>query len=211
VTVDAEGGVQQHAGEVGGRTAAARAVLHLRLVRLGMGGKLPQRLRRQVLARDQEKRHFRVQPDRREIGRRIVERILVERLARRMGPDVAEHELIAVGRGFRHAGGPGHPAGAADILHHHLLPQELAHAQREDASERIHRPAGGERHHHGDGPARPILRLSLRCRGDERCQRGNHPESRHCNLFRSAAHSGLMPACFTTSRQHACSARMNVR
>jgi hypothetical protein len=42
------------------------------------------------------------------------------------------------------AGGSGHPAGTADILYDHLLPEDLADALRHDASEHIGRTSSRE-------------------------------------------------------------------
>ena len=83
------------------------------------------------LARDQHQRQIGDQRDRREIGRRIVGRVLVERLVLRVGADVAEHELVAVGRRLGDARRAGHAAGAADVLDDHLLAEQLGQARRE--------------------------------------------------------------------------------
>ena len=74
-----------------------------------------------------------------------------------MGADIAEHELIAVGRRLRYPGAPGHAAGAADVFDDDLLAQKLGKAGGEDASDRVCRTAGGERNDHGHRPGRPVL------------------------------------------------------
>jgi hypothetical protein len=139
-----------------------RAVLHVLLIGFAIGDELLQILDRQILARDQQDRLLTDQRDGREVGHRIVERMLVVRLAMREGPGATEHELVSVGRSLRDAAGTGHAAGAADILDDHLLPKSLRQSRREYAADRIGRAAGGERNNHGHRPCRPILRRGSR-------------------------------------------------
>ncbi len=96
--------------------------------------------------------------DRREIGDRVVERLLVEHLAEGVRALVAEQEHRAVGRRLGDARGAVHAAGAADILDDHLLAEPLGQLLRHQAADEIDRAAGRERHHHGDRPRRPVLR-----------------------------------------------------
>ena len=177
--VHADRRVEQHTGEVRGGAAAARAVLHRRVVCPGMGNEFPKIGGGKILARDQHERDFRDQRDRRKIADCVVERGLVEGLTRGVGAEIAEQELVTVRGRFRHAGGSGHPTGAADVFHHHLLPQELAHAQRQDTPDGVHRPPGGKRHHQRHRPGRPVLRCRGCGRADERGSGGNHPDDRH--------------------------------
>jgi hypothetical protein len=107
------------------------------------------------------------QRHRREIGRRVVERVLVERLILRVGAVGAEHELIAVGRGFHDPVGPRHAAGAADILDDHLLPQDFGQPRRQNPAHGVGPAAGRERNHHGHRPARPALRRSVTGDGEQ--------------------------------------------
>ena len=146
--------VEQHAAEMRRRAGAGRAELHLGLVGLGVGDELLEVLGRQILAHGQHDRHLGEQRDRREIGLRIVERLLVERLALGMGADGAEHEGVAVGLGIGDALGAGHAAGAADVLDHDLLAENFAHARADHAAEHVGRAAGGERNDHGHRPGR---------------------------------------------------------
>src|SRR5262249_10520953 len=62
----------------------------------------------------------------------------------------------------------------------HLLAQALAELRREDARHDIERAAGGEWHHHGHRPGRPVLRRSGRAEGHERRSGGCKPHPRHC-------------------------------
>ena len=156
--VGAEHVVQQHAAKMRGRAGAGRAELHLALVLLGVGDELLEAVDRQVLAHRQDDRHLGEQRHRRELLDRIVERLLVERLALGMRADRAEHDLVAVGRRGRDALRAGHAACAADVLDHDLLAQDLAHARRHDTAEHVGRAAGRERNDHRDRTGRVVLR-----------------------------------------------------
>jgi hypothetical protein len=107
--VDADAVIQEHAAEMRRRTGARGAKLHMRLVRFGIGNKFFEIIGRQVLARDQHDRNFSSENYRREIGHGIVKRMLVSRLTLGVRVDVAEHELIAIRRGFSDTLRTGHP------------------------------------------------------------------------------------------------------
>ena len=89
-----------------------------------------------------------------------------------MGADGAEHHGVAVGRRIGDALGAGHAAGAADVLDHHLLAEDLAHARADHAAEHVGRTAGGERDHHGDRPGRIVLGAGVAVSADEAGQYG---------------------------------------
>ena len=97
--VDAHRRGQHHAAEMRGRADAGRAVVHPRGVGLGIGDELLQRLGREILAGDQHQRDFRDQPDRHEIGLRIVERLGAKQLRIGVGRERAEQRRVAVRRG----------------------------------------------------------------------------------------------------------------
>src|SRR5262249_31050060 len=88
---------------MGGPAYAGRAVLHFCLVCFCIGDELPQVVGWKILAHGQYKRLISDQRNRLEISCGVVERLLVERLVHRVSPDVAENELVAVGRRLRHA------------------------------------------------------------------------------------------------------------
>ena len=155
--VDAALRVEQGAGELRRRAGARRAVRHLALVVLGIGDERLEAVDRQVLAGDQHRRHVDDERHGREIGARVVERSLVDRLVLRMGADRAEHELVAVRRRLGDARAAVHAAGAAGILDHDLRAEHLRETVREDAADHVGAGAGAERHDHGDGPRRPGL------------------------------------------------------
>jgi hypothetical protein len=140
------------------RADAGRAELRRRLVRFQVGDEIRKRARRKILARDQDARRFGCQPDRLEIRDRIVERFLVETLVEGVRAAVADEERIAVWRGLGDAGAAGHARRGADVLDHHRLPEEFAHAQRLDARADVDPAAGGERNDQRDRPRRPLLR-----------------------------------------------------
>ena len=100
VDVGLEQVVEQHAAEMRGRAGAGRAELHLVLVLLRVGDELREVLDRQVLAHGQDDRNLRQQRDRREVGHRVVERLLIERLPLGVGADGAEDEGVAVRLGI---------------------------------------------------------------------------------------------------------------
>ena len=54
-----------------------------------------------------------------------------------VGAEMADHELVAVGRCLGDAIGAAHGARGDDVLDDHLLTQKLANARRKDAPEDI--------------------------------------------------------------------------
>jgi hypothetical protein len=72
--VDPDREIDQQAGEVARRTRAARAELHLGLVRARVSDELRQVVGREILAREQQQRRLGDQRHRRKIVRRVVER-----------------------------------------------------------------------------------------------------------------------------------------
>src|SRR5262245_20122231 len=121
------------------RAGTAGAVLHLRLVGLRIGNELSEVAGREILADDEEQWLLDDQGDRREVGRGVVERVLVERLVDRMSARTAEHELIAVGRSLGHAGCSGHAAGAANVLDDNGAPKTVGKPRTEDTAEDVER------------------------------------------------------------------------
>jgi hypothetical protein len=101
--IDADQVIEQHAAEMGRRAGAGGAVLHLALVGFGVRDELLEIVDRQVLARDEHNRNLGDERDRGEIGGRVVERLLVDGLALRVGADGAEHGAVAVGSGVSDA------------------------------------------------------------------------------------------------------------
>ena len=135
--IDPDRGVEQHTGKMIGAARPGRAVLHLRLVGLRVGDELLKIVGREILARDQDKRLIRHQSHRREVGRRVIEWSLVKRLVLGVGPDIAEHELIAVWCCFCHAVGARHAAGAADVFDDDGLMKLAAQPISDDARDGV--------------------------------------------------------------------------
>ena len=102
---------------------------------------------------------------------RVVERRLVERLVLGVGADIAEHELIAVGRRLGDAVRAGHAARAADILHDDRLVKLRAQAFGDDPGDGVRRAAGRKGRDHGQRPVRPVLGVYRRRERREACQR----------------------------------------
>ena len=89
-----------------------------------------ERVRRNILARDQDARRVRELDHVREVGDRIVQRLLaVDRRHRRHRRLPAEQERVAVGRSLRDPIGAGHAARAADVLDDDLLAECFAQAR----------------------------------------------------------------------------------
>ena len=154
-------------GRVRAGADAGRAELHLALVRLDVGDELLEIVHRQVLAGDQDAGRFRDQSDRLEIGRGIVERLLVEALVVGVGTGIADQERVAVRRRLGDALAAGHAGRRADVFHDDRLAEQFAHALCLDARADVDPAAGRKRHHQGHGPGGPILRLGI---GRERKQ-----------------------------------------
>ena len=193
-----------------GPARARRAVLHLRLVRLRVCDEFLQIAGGKIIARDQHQRLIHHQHHRSEIGRGVVERRLVERLVLRVRADIAQHELIAVGRGLGDAVRPRHAAGTADVFHDHGLMELDAQAVRDDAGDGVGRSAGGKRRHHGHRPVRPVLRVR-RMRDQNQGEGGQGLQRLH-SITSSAATSRpggtVRPSAFAALRLTAVSYRV---
>ena len=179
--VDADRGIEQRAIDVSGGASPGRTELHGRMVLLRIGDELLQVRNRQILARDQHHRLLGNQHDGSKIGHKVVERILVERLIDGIG-SAAEHELIAVRRRLRHPGRPHHSAGAADVLDHNLLAQDLGEARGKDPPEHIRAPTGRKADDHAHGTGRPALgngRPAPHAAAKQRSGNANHDPMAH--------------------------------
>ena len=139
---------------------ARRAVLHLALIGFRVSDEIRQIAARDTAAGDQNERLDRHQGHRREVGRGIVERLLVDQRALRVGRLAAEQECVAVGIGPRDARGAGHAAGTGHVFDDHRLVQDFGEPCRINSPKRVVDPARRKRHHHGHRPGRPILRLA---------------------------------------------------
>ena len=143
------------------RAGAGAAEAHCARIGRGVGDQVLERVGLEVLADQQHHRRARHQHDRFEVDARIVGQILVQPDAGGMRAEISQHHGVAVGRRFGDAGGADRAAGTGDVLDHDLLGECLTHMLPENAGENVGRPAGRERHHHGDG----ARRIRLRCGG----------------------------------------------
>jgi hypothetical protein len=134
-----------------------------------MGHELLEIVRRQVLLGHQHQRRVGDEGHRLEVVGRVVHRLGVHRIADRMGADRGEHEQVAVRRGLRHPHRAGYAAAARHVLDDDGLADRLGQRRLQDARERIHRPSGRERHHHGQRPRRPLLRRGRKACGAKSC------------------------------------------
>jgi len=139
---DADRGIEQHASEVIGAPDARRGVMHLVLVCLRVGDKLLQAVGWEVRARDQHQGLIGEEHYGCEICHGVVKWMLVEPSALDEGPDIADHELIAVGRGLGHAASADEAADAGDVLHHNGLRKIATDSVGNDARNGVARTSG---------------------------------------------------------------------
>src|SRR5262245_44579420 len=132
---------------MGSRSSTGGTILHSGLVCLHVGNELRERICWKSLRSNDRARCLNDEAERREIGKRVVGRLLVERLTPGMSAAVADDELIAIRRRFRDPQRTKRATCAGGVLDHDLLAQFLAQALRNDTPGNIARATGGERHH----------------------------------------------------------------
>ena len=86
---------------MGSRSSTGRAKLYRVLVGLHVGNEFGERICWKILRGNDRTRCLDDEPERREIGKRVVGRLLVERLTPGMSAAVADDKLIAIRWGFR--------------------------------------------------------------------------------------------------------------
>ena len=84
--------------------------------------------------------------DGREILRRVVGELLVERRIERISARITEQQRIAIGRAARDFTRPDRGAGAGPVLHHHRLPELRRERLRHRARHHVEAAAGRLRH-----------------------------------------------------------------
>ncbi len=170
---------EQQARHVRGGADAAMRLLHLVAVLLQIGHELRHRLGGKIIARGDHRRGVRGEADRLEVLRGIVFEIRREHRRGHVRSHAAGEQGVAVRRCGGDARAAERAAGAADILDHQLVAERPAHMVGDDARHHVARPAGRERHHHGDGARRIALCRSRYRRGrqeaccDKRNRQGN--------------------------------------
>ena len=123
-----------------------------------IGDELAQVLGGEILPRDDDGRRMGGEADRLEVALGIVFHVGREHGSGDVGSHAAGEQRVAVGMRRCHPRASDRAAGAADILDHHGLSEDLAHLLGHDAGDDVARAAGREGHHHRDGPRRIALR-----------------------------------------------------
>ena len=139
----------QNAGDMAWAADAGGAHRRLLAVRLQPGHQFFQISRRHGLAGVDQERLGCDEANRLEILQKV-EVEIVDGAVRHVGSPHAPEHRIAVGRRAFGAGDADDAGRARGVFDNDRLPERLAHALRHDASERIGRSAGRERHNHDD-------------------------------------------------------------
>src|SRR5215831_8532781 len=132
---------------MGSRSSTGGAVLHRILVCLHIRDEFGERICWKILRDNDRTRCLDDEPERREISKRAIGRLFVERLTPGMSADVADDELIPIRWCFRHPQGAESAACAGGVLDHNLMAQFRAQALRNNTPGNIARTTGGEWHH----------------------------------------------------------------
>ncbi len=147
---------------------------------------LPHRIRGQRRMQDDragERGDFR---DGREIPGEVVPQLRIKARGDRVG-NASQQQRVAVRRGFRDLLRADVAARAGAILDDHRLARPLAELLPDEARQHVGRPAGSERHHDPDRPARVILGRA--------CERGEKRNEQR-RISRDGAHGAqLTVAC----------------
>jgi hypothetical protein len=125
---------------------------------LAHGDELGQCLRRHTIRRDEHVGEDRCRGDRNEILLQVVGQRLVRRGGHGAVHGVQQHR-VAVGWCLGRQAGADRAAGAAAVVDHHLLAEDLRQLGRQGPRDRVRAAPGREGHDHANGPGRPFLRL----------------------------------------------------
>ena len=99
-----------------------------------------------------------------------------------MGAHVPGDQRVAVIGGARGARGGGGAAGADHVLDDDALAERLRHMRGDDARDDVGRAAGRERHDHGDGAGRIVLRLGRRGNAASAGEHGQTAGRQHATI-----------------------------
>ena len=127
------------------------SLLHAVAVRFQIVHEFPQILGREIFLRDDHSGRVGGQADRLEIALGIVSHTRRENRRRDVRSHTAGEQRIAVGLRRCYARAADSTAGAANVLDHHGLAEDLPHLVGDDARHDVARAPGGEGHHHRDG------------------------------------------------------------
>ena len=98
------------------------------------------------------------QPDRLEVGVRLVGEVGIKRYRNRVGSQMPDLDGVTIRTGAHSPQRTGGAAGACDILHDNLLPERARHMIADDPGRDVARTPSRERRDHLDGPRRPLGR-----------------------------------------------------
>ncbi len=131
--------------------------IDLAFIRLHVIDEFLEVLGRKVFPRDDQDRGARHQPDRLEIGFRIIGEVRIERGRGGMRAHMPHDDRVAIGRGALGARGARRPAGAHHVFNDERLAERLGHVIADDARDHVGGSAGGERHDQRDRAVRVVL------------------------------------------------------
>ena len=117
---------------------------------------------------DQHRRKARDQRDRREVLEPVIRQVLADHGAHHAGDGVIE-QRVAVGRGAHDRVDADGAAGAALVLHHHLLAEHVGELLRGHARGEIDAAAGRQRNDELDRPRRIAVLRRRRMRREREC------------------------------------------
>src|SRR4029450_10096403 len=100
---------------MGSRSSTGGAILHRVFISLQVGNEFGERICWKILRGNDRTRCLDDEPERREIGNRVVGRLLVERLTPGMSAAVADDELIAIRWRFGDPEGAERAGGAGEV------------------------------------------------------------------------------------------------
>src|SRR5262249_25568365 len=147
----AEGGLEIDRGEMRWAPWPRMAERHLLRVRVEPGDQLAQIFFWLGLVGDEQLMIARQRCDRLEVLHEVILQ-WIDRAVDDMGPEIAEHDGVAVWRCAYHAAGRDAAGSARDVLDHDWLAERLAHALGENTGEHGRPASRRDRHHHGDWP-----------------------------------------------------------
>src|SRR5712671_2394076 len=133
---------------------------------------------RKIFSSHDQDRLLHDQPDRLEVGVRLVGEVGIKRYRNCVGSQMPDLDGVTIRTGAHSPQRTGGAAGACDILHDNLLPERARHMIADDPGRDVARTPSRERRDHLDGPRRPRLcSCDLRDGGQRDCARGHAQES----------------------------------
>ena len=147
-----------------------------------MVDQLGNRLRRKLGTHNQQIRQMHKQRNGLKVPLNIIRQLGVKEPVDHVAAQGPQQQRVTIGRRLSHHPGADTAAGTRPVLDHERNAELCLHVLLQDACEQVGRAAGGERHHDGHRPLRPVLRIRGRHHG-ENGGHGNRENSAHvCNL-----------------------------